>query len=310
MKNRVVFLLLIILVVPGVIQSVEQVRIKHIIDDPYRFRDDTVIVEGGITQYGEEKTKFSKYYYIKGDWGGIIKVITDLDWPKVNERYEIRGIVGISDKSEVFIFESSRSLLSDAIEIPGEVTDGKGKKKWLYYLIGGAGFLLILVVILAIAMATSRKKSDYITPIGTGFDFSSELGDLPEPANVIEGSTIKMSAPPPGTLKLLPGRFEVVSGDETIKEIRFYKAKDKEESEITFGRGSGPDYSHIQLKPQTVSTKQAKLIWTNDEYTLINYSDVNPTIANDQPLSKEGSVALKEGDKIEMGEIIFIFHEK
>mgnify|MGYP003410748599 CR=1 FL=1 len=41
----------------------------------------------------------------------------------------------------------------------------------------------------------------------------------PPPQQVIEGRTIKMHAPPPGTLKLLPGWFEVVAGDETVKEI-------------------------------------------------------------------------------------------
>ena len=60
----------------------------------------------------------------------------------------------------------------------------------------------------------------------------------------------------------------------------------------------------------TVSTRQARLLWTDGKYTLINYSTTNPTTVNGTPLAKEGSVILDEGSKVEMGEVVFIFHEK
>jgi hypothetical protein len=312
MKKPILFFMLILLIAAGKLQALEQVKIKTINDDPYRFRQDIVLIEGGVTQFGEGKTKYSSYYYLKGDWGGIIKVITDKNPLGVNERYRVTGIVVINDKGEVNIIEKSKNKLTGYVPLQtpvGGVGDEEDKKEWLYYLIGGAALLLVIVIILAIVMISSKKKSAYSSPIPTASGLHPELAITP-PASVIEGSTIKMSVPPPGTLKLLPGRFEVESGDDTIKEIRFYKTKNQQETEITFGRGEGPNYSHIQLKPLTVSTRQAKLIWTNGKYTLINYSPVNPTVVNGTALEKEGSVTIAEGNKIEMGEVVFIFHEK
>ena len=315
MKRFILFFVLAVIFIVGSLAAFEQVRIKTIIDDPYRFREDTVVVIGSVTQYGEEKTKYSKYYYLKGDWGGIIKVVTDIDWPEVNERYEVRGIVVINDRGEVNLVERARKNIKDFDTSSPTTNTGQAStpsnesKEWMYYLIGLAAILLVVVIVLAVVM-TSRKRSEYVTSIPGATGINQELTNIPEPATFVEGSTIKMAAPPVGTLKLLPGRFEVVSGDDTVKEIRFYKTKSQDETEITFGRGTGPHYSHIQLKPLTVSTKQAKLIWTNGKYTLINYSTVNPTIVNGNPLAKEGSETLEEGTRIEMGEVVFVFHER
>lgn len=308
MKRIILSFVLVAIFSIGTLSALDQVRIKNILDDPYRYRQDTVLVLGAVTQYGEETTKYSRYYYLRDDYGGIIKIITDLDWPEVNVRYEVRGIVIINDKGEVHIVERDRKDLS---YVPPRDTDKPttDDNRWMYYLIGLAGLLLIAVIVLAIVI-TNRRKPDFVSPISASSGISQELFSIPEPVAMVEGSTIKMAAAPAGTLKLLPGRFEVAGGDDTIKEIRFYKTKSQDESEITFGRCSGPNYTHIQLKPMTVSSKQAKLLFTNGKYTLINYSTVNPTVVNGMPLNKESSVSLEEGTKIEMGEVVFIFHEK
>jgi predicted component of type VI protein secretion system len=57
----------------------------------------------------------------------------------------------------------------------------------------------------------------------------------------------------------------------------------------------------------TVSAKQAKLIYASGKFTLINYSGTNPTKVNDSELEINGSVDLADGDRIEMGEIVFEF---
>jgi hypothetical protein len=134
-----------------------------------------------------------------------------------------------------------------------------------------------------------------------------EKGEIPEPEEVLEGETVKIAVPPPGTLKILPGKFVVLEGDEKIKEIRFFKEKSSLETEITFGRAAGPNYSHIQFKPMSVSAKHAKLIYAGNKFTLINYSNTNPTRVNGIDLPENGSIELDEGDKIEMGEMVFEF---
>lgn len=172
---------------------------------------------------------------------------------------------------------------------------------WLWPLVIGAGALLFILVVVLAVMAAQRGSK----PAGPS---AAEAMALPPPT-VVEGSTIKFHAPPPGTLKVLPGRFEVV-GDPSVKEIRIFKTKADVEPEVTLGRASGPPYSHIQLKPQTVSSKQCKLMYSNGMYTLINYSSTNPTRVNGEALGSGDSRRLNDGDKIEMGEVTLIYHER
>lgn len=286
-------------------------KIKNINEKPYNYRNDVVIVEGEVFQYIDEKTKYSKVYYLKDEWGDGIKVITDVVWPKINARYKIKGILVINDQEEIILVEKEREPDKPEMPPPPEYPDPVGEdRSTIYYLIVAAALLLIIIVTLAVVMISGKKRVPYITtPIPGLSDMSYSTFSNPEP-KILETPTIKIAAPPSGTLKLLPGHLEVVDGDDKLKEIRFYKIKNQEEAEITFGRGSGPTYTHVQLKPMTVSLKQAKLIYTNGKYVLINYAAVNPTMVNTEPLPKDGSVTLEEGNKIVMGEVSFIFHEK
>jgi pSer/pThr/pTyr-binding forkhead associated (FHA) protein len=146
-------------------------------------------------------------------------------------------------------------------------------------------------------------------PAGNGVDTSAPM---PDPAEIIEGATIKIHAPPPNTLKLLPGSFEVVAGEPEIEEIRLYRTSPDPEIETTIGRLPGEPYKHIQLKLQTVSRKQAKLVFSNGEYTLINYAPEtsNPTRINGQEMGVNESRVLEEGDRIQMGEVELIYHSQ
>ena len=46
-------------------------------------------------------------------------------------------------------------------------------------------------------------------------------------------------------------------------------------------------------------------------WSLVNLSATNPAIVNGMPLAGEGStVVLREGDRIEMGEVVFRFRAK
>ncbi len=145
-------------------------------------------------------------------------------------------------------------------------------------------------------------------PTGTAAMTAPILSSL-EP-QVVEGRTIKFYAPPPGTLKILPGRLAVAGGDDTIKELRFFKAAGESTPEVTFGRAAGTPFIHIQLKSPTVSTRQAKLTYINSQWILTNFAAAssNPTRVNELELPVDGQVALSDGDAIEMGEVRFIFH--
>lgn len=284
----------------------EQTNVRTIKERFDEFKDERVKVVGFITQYIEDVTKTTDFYFLKDDYGGIIKVRTSRSLPRVGLQYEVMGVVDIDiDTQDIFITEESRMLI-----------DGPPDKTWLEknwpYIAGGVGLLFVLLLVIIIAYAQKQKKvlttEIPITPIPGGVHpANGEPEDEPQPAEVLEGSTVKLKVPPPGTLKILPGRFVVLEGDDKIKEIRFYKTKGAPETEVTFGRAEGPNYSHIQLKPMSVSAKHAKMIYTGNSFTFINYSKTNPSRVNDQELAENGSVELKNGDKIEMGEMVFEF---
>jgi predicted component of type VI protein secretion system len=55
----------------------------------------------------------------------------------------------------------------------------------------------------------------------------------------------------------------------------------------------------------------AKLFLDGKSWSLINLSATNPVVVNGLALAGEGSsVILREGDRIEMGEIVFRFRAK
>ncbi len=113
-----------------------------------------------------------------------------------------------------------------------------------------------------------------------------------------------------GTLQFLPGRLEVVDGEHPGRDIRFVRTWG-EVPEITFGRVSGPPYRHVQLRSQTVSRQHARLQYTDGRWRLTNLSQTNPVIVNGDTLdTTHGQCFLREGDQIEMGEVVFRFRER
>jgi hypothetical protein len=300
-KNRVYWLGLIILLCSVVLFS-QTTKIQDIQRNSKRFKDEVVSLEGFVTQFVEGNAQTTSFYYLKDDWGGIIKVRTSRPKPEVGKRYSVRGPVGIDPyMKEVYISEELRTLLTVA---PVEETKTEAARfpKTIYILIGAIVVVAFILVILLLTVFR-KKPTVEVSPE----KLAGEEIKLAEPAEMLEGKTVKMAVPPAGTLKLLPGKLITISGEDKVKEIRFYKTKAQDENEITFGRASGRAYNHIQLKSMTVSAKQAKLIYAGGKFTLINYSSTNPSRVNDVDLEVNGSAELKDGDKVEMGEVAFEF---
>lgn len=212
-------------------------------------------------------------------------------------------------KKSILLFFIVLSVFLRFILLAQEKAEIQDDNDMIYYLFAVAVLLVIVIVTLVVMISSGNKDITPFNTIDNDLTIRPSLKLSNRELGILETPTIKMAAPPTGTLKLLPGHLEVVDGDDSLKEIRFRKMQNKE-AEITFGRKSSTSKTHVQLKPMTVSLDQAKLIYTNGKYLLINYTDVNPTIVNDEPLSKDGSIYLEEGDKIKMGEVSFIFHEK
>lgn len=141
-------------------------------------------------------------------------------------------------------------------------------------------------------------------------------------SNVPGGSALELSGPvlegpePPGaaqygpdleaTLQLLPGRLEPVDGGE--QEIRFVRVPGL--NRFTFGRNEGPAHSHIQLRVATASRMHAYMIYDGGRWQLGNMSRTNAVVLNGTPLDGDSPRLLEDGDRIEFGELRFLFRER
>jgi hypothetical protein len=121
----------------------------------------------------------------------------------------------------------------------------------------------------------------------------------------------RATRPMDGTLQFLPGRFEVIEGREIGQEIRFVRQPGSAQTEVTFGRQDGTPYRHVQLHEPTVSRLHAKMTLEDKNWRLTNLSATNPAGVNGKPLDPDhGSVVLRDGDRVEMGEVVFRFRAK
>jgi len=180
----------------------------------------------------------------------------------------------------------------------------------------------------------------FVAPVGRGSSNAPSVATgnvdralaetaLPEVANgsAVEGASVRYWRPADGTLQFLPGRLEVIAGRDSGQEIRFVRTPGPDGTRVTFGRAEGPPYRHIQLREPTVSRSHARMTLETDSpepggprsaaaahWRLENLSATNPVVVNGHALGADGSTAcsveLVEGDKIEMGEVVFRFHER
>lgn len=130
------------------------------------------------------------------------------------------------------------------------------------------------------------------------------------PGTMVEGQLLRFSIPAEGTLQFLPGRLEIASGFDSGREIRFVRVPGPHELEVTFGRSEGELYRHIQLRDQTVSRAHARMRLKDGRWMLMNQSHTNPVVRNGVVLEEGSEQELDDGDRIEMGEVLFTFRSR
>jgi hypothetical protein len=146
----------------------------------------------------------------------------------------------------------------------------------------------------------SRESSVSTKPRGVPL-----VQPVPEPD--FGGQVVRYQVPQDGTLQFLPGRLEVIGGVDTGRDVRFVHLPGPEGDVITFGRSEGPPYRHIQLREATVSRNHARLRFEQGAWHLTNLSATNPVVLNDHTLGVGEEHRLTDGDRVEMGEVVFAF---
>jgi pSer/pThr/pTyr-binding forkhead associated (FHA) protein len=136
------------------------------------------------------------------------------------------------------------------------------------------------------------------------------VSDTGVPGTMVEGHALRFSVPAEGTMQFLPGRLEIGSGLDAGREIRFVHVPGPNGTEITFGRTEGALYRHVQLHEKTVSRQHAVLRWRAGRWFLQNLSQTNPVARNGVTLAPNDAPRLRDGDRIEMGEVMFTFRSR
>lgn len=137
---------------------------------------------------------------------------------------------------------------------------------------------------------------------------SASNGDA---GSIVEGSRVLFFRAEDGTLEFLPGRLEIVGGEDIGQEIHFARQVGEDDATVTFGRSEGPPLRHVQLLDPTVSRVHARMMFDGRRWHLRNMSRTNPVMLNGAPLPDHGSgITLAEGDRLEMGAVVFRFHDR
>lgn len=130
-------------------------------------------------------------------------------------------------------------------------------------------------------------------------------------AHLVEGTQVRFFRAEEGTLEFLPGRLEIVGGEDVGQEIHFARQVGDEDVTVTFGRSEGPPLRHVQLLDPTVSRQHARMMFNGQRWHLSNISTTNAVLLNGTALPDGGAgITLQEGDRLEMGAVVFVFHER
>lgn len=147
--------------------------------------------------------------------------------------------------------------------------------------------------------------------ISTGPFRPSEARPGSPSAHLVEGAQLRFFRAEEGTLEFLPGRLEVVQGEDIGQEIHFARQVGDGDLTVTFGRSEGPPLRHVQLLDPTVSRQHARMTFTGHQWLLSNMSTTNAVLLNGAALPDHaGGITLQDGDRLEMGAVMFVFHAR
>jgi hypothetical protein len=126
---------------------------------------------------------------------------------------------------------------------------------------------------------------------------------------ITESKTVVMNQPKEKSDDSIPGLFTVnISGK--IEELSLKGQPSSLGKIVTIGREvmQGPKAKyHLSLKDQTVSRKQAELIYESDNLYIRNLSSTNPSLLNGVPLGSGVLNQVSPGSTMKFGEVILSY---
>jgi hypothetical protein len=297
---------------PAAAQQIEPVRVANKILNG-QMVNASVTVYGVVDKLDIDKASNTIAYVLKDDWGDMVTVIATGEHPETHhKRYRVSGYVSHDQANRAYvIMETQRSAIeplpvTEVVNTSSDQTEPRINWTMIALIIG------VVLVLVALGFVLIKSRSGTSTE-----DFGSDaVVTVADKTQKITAAVADQKAVDAGTVKVMPGRFEVAGGTE-LKEIRLIRPSGVPDHrlEYTFGRLAGDRITHVQLNDSTVSSSQARLKFREGKYTLINIPDPNDpdrnaTILNNEEMKADEGRALSEGDTIQMGHVSLIYHEK
>ncbi len=332
MKKLLQSLFVALLLLSGTVQSFSQERLIREIHRGSKLNAE-VTVEGHIFKIYNQPSSSTYKYVLKDSYGDRVDILSSDSNPAVNEKYSVKGIVAKNSLTSIYyIIENSRRNLSEVekeeirqdernkamAEAQQMLTDQEEakKKKEIIIIIAAISAVVLfggLIIFLLIRNKGSRQSK--VTDLSLS-GLSDAVVNISDKTQKISAPVAEQKAVEMGTVKIMPGRFEVKGGVD-LKEIRLIRPSGVAEHaiEYTFGRLTGDLVTHIQLNDQTVSSNQAKLKFKSGVYSIINIPDPddpdrNATMLNGKKMNANESIQLKDGDTFTMGSVNLIYKAK
>jgi FHA domain len=315
---------------PGSLEVTSQVpitRVEEIRLDPQAHANEIRTVEGVVDRLVSRAGATSPAFYLEDDFGHQILVIPFETAPQRGSRLVVTGVVTLDSGGDpvLTVFDSaglraaevaSEDDVADEDEpsLEGVATPAAANetavslRRWpsTWMLVVGVGVLAVLGVIV---FNLGRGSADTTRPLVTGPTTSQDVDFAtsalwPESEQEFDGRTMRFSRPDP-TMQVMPVRLEVIGGGDTGEVVHFVGVPGAP-IEMMLGRSPGLGPSNVQLKQKTVSRTHAIIRHRHNEWLIENLSMTNPTVLNDEVLGVKERL-LTDGDRIEMGEVIFRF---
>lgn len=282
------------------------IQVKDILKDPSMYVQEEIQVSGLVIQYIEATAQTTSHYYLKDDYGAIIKVHTAEGKPETNAKYKVLGILYLDPATgSPFISEKSKfriDLAAPIISTPPAPT--WLEENWLLAVIIGSTLLLLVLITILLGRRKTAQLPVQVTPVVKEKQPMAERHD----SSVLKDNlkTMVIPASVPKTMKFIPGELEVISGDDKGRVIKIGGYPTEEGSIVTIGRDqvTAPrDFAHIQLKERTISRRQAEIILKDGKLYIKNLSETNYTKLDGKDLPPNTSSELKAGSTITFGEV-------
>jgi len=327
MEKRTKYFVLAILILLTSVCLAQNTTIENIISNPRGFEGHKVTIKGlvYVYSYGAGTTA---YYRIKGDYGATIRVNTAEPSPETNKKYIVIGIVNVEQLTNIpWITELNKNLdnsgaPADSIKT-AELNKGANiekEKSGLNYIIILIGSLITIIVVLIIVYIVMKSRQYnknsiqiYTPPVFSqknppDYVASSVKLDTSEMVSQTsdEFKTIKIANTSPKTLKFIPGKLVIISGEDTGKSFKIAGYPTLDGSVVSIGRDEvkgDKSYSHIQLMQKTISRKQAEIIQKDEKLYVKNMSETNYTQIDGTELKPNEKSEINPGSILRLGEL-------